>query len=66
METLVQKLHARTGLLTIAEVSELIGFHAVTIRNWVRAGRLPAVRIAGQWRFDPAELAGWVEARRLG
>lgn len=65
METLVQKLRARIGLLGIAEVSELLGFHEVTLRNWVRAGKLPAVRIAGQWRFDPAELAGWVEARRM-
>jgi excisionase family DNA binding protein len=65
LETLVQTLRARTGLLTIAQVSELLGFHEVTLRNWVRAGKLPAVRIAGQWRFDPAELAGWVEARRI-
>jgi excisionase family DNA binding protein len=65
METLVQKLRVRTGLLTIAEVSDLLGFHQVTLRNWVRAGKLPAVRIAGQWRFDPAELAGWLEARRM-
>jgi excisionase family DNA binding protein len=66
VETLVQKLHARTGLLTIIEVSDLLGFHEVTLRNWVRAGKLPAVPIAGQWRFDPAELAGWVEKRRIG
>lgn len=66
METLVQKLCTRSGLLTIAEVSELLGFHPVSVRNWVRAGKLPAVRIAGQWRFDPAELAGWVEKRRIG
>lgn len=66
MDTLVQKLRARAGLLTIAEVSDLLAYHEVTIRNWVRAGKLPAVRIAGQWRFDPAELAGWVEARRMG
>ena len=65
METLVQKLRARTGLLSIAEVSDLLGFHEVTLRNWVRAGKLPAVRIAGQWRFDPAVLAEWVEARRI-
>jgi excisionase family DNA binding protein len=65
VETLVQKLRARTGLLSIAEVSGLLGFHEVTLRNWVRAGRLPAVRIAGQWRFDPAELAMWVEARKM-
>jgi excisionase family DNA binding protein len=66
METLVQRLRTRSGLLTIAEVSELLGFHEVTLRNWVRAGKLPAVRVAGQWRFDPAELAGWVEERRFG
>ena len=24
----------------------------------MRAGKLPAVRIAGQWRFDPVEMAG--------
>jgi len=66
LETLVQKLRSRAGLLTIAEVSDLLGFHEVTLRNWVRSGKLPAVRIAGQWRFDPAELAGWVEARKMG
>lgn len=66
METLVQKLRARTGMLTINEVAELLAFYPVTIRDWVRAGKLPAVRIAGQWRFDPAELAGWVEAKRFG
>jgi excisionase family DNA binding protein len=58
VETLVQKLLTRTGLLSIAEISELLGFHEVTLRNWVRDGKLPAVRIGGQWRFDPTELAG--------
>lgn len=40
METLIQKLRAHSGLLTIAEVSELLGFHQVTLRNRVRAGKL--------------------------
>jgi excisionase family DNA binding protein len=66
MQTLVQKLQSCTGLLTIAEVSDLLGFHPVTLRDWARAGRLPAFQMAGQWRFDPAELAAWVEARRMG
>jgi excisionase family DNA binding protein len=52
-------------MLTIAEVSELLGFHQVTLRDWAREGRLPALRIAGVWRFDPVELAAWVEARRM-
>jgi excisionase family DNA binding protein len=66
MKTLIQTLHARTGLLGIAEISELLRFHPVTIRDWSRLGRIPAVRIAGQWRFDPLEVAAWVEARRIG
>jgi excisionase family DNA binding protein len=64
MDSLVQRLRARTGLLTIPEVKDLLGFHEVTLRDWARAGRLPALRIAGVWRFDPVELAAWVEARR--
>jgi RND family efflux transporter MFP subunit len=32
VETLIEKLRARTGLLTIEEVSELLGFHPVTLR----------------------------------
>jgi len=65
METLVEKLRARTGLLTIAEVSDLLGFHPVTLRDWARAGRIPALLIAGHWRFDPLELASWIETRRM-
>ena len=60
METLVQKLRARTGLLNMAEVSDLLGFHPVTLRDWAREGRLPTVRIGSAWRFDPVELAMWV------
>jgi excisionase family DNA binding protein len=66
METLVQKLRARTGLLTIAEVSKLLSFHPVTLRDWAREGRLPAVRIGGVWRVDAASLASWLEARKMG
>jgi excisionase family DNA binding protein len=65
METLVEKLRARTGLLTMAEVSKLLSFHPVTLRDWARAGRLPAALIAGHWRVDPTELAMWLEARRM-
>jgi hypothetical protein len=38
VETLLQQLHAHPGLLTLAEVSDLFGFHEVSLRNWVRAG----------------------------
>jgi hypothetical protein len=65
MEILVQTLRAHTGLLTIGDVSDLLAFTKSGSGIWVGAGKLPAVRIAGQWRFDLAELAGWVKARRM-
>ena len=34
METLIQKLRAHTGLLSINEVAELLGFHEVTLPGW--------------------------------
>jgi excisionase family DNA binding protein len=66
VDSLIQKLRARNSLISVAEVSKLLGFHPVTIRDWSRAGRLPAMRIAGQWRFDPGALAAWVDERKMG
>ncbi|MBZ5659867.1 MAG: helix-turn-helix domain-containing protein [Acidobacteriia bacterium] len=66
MEALIQEQHARNCLFTIADVSELLCSHDVTLRDWARAGRMPGLRIGGQWRFDPTEPAAWVEVRRMG
>jgi excisionase family DNA binding protein len=53
-------------MLTCAEVSELLGFQEGTLRDWARDGRLPVMRIAGAWRFDPADLAAWLKRSGLG
>lgn len=34
--------------LTVAEVAELLGIHAATVRRLCRAGQLDAVRIGGR------------------
>jgi excisionase family DNA binding protein len=44
--------------LTLAQVAEELGLHYMTVYKYVRTGRLPAQRIAGQWRVSPADLAG--------
>jgi excisionase family DNA binding protein len=56
-------LNSRHQLMTIAEVSELLGFHPVTLRGWARCGVLPAIRIAGRWRLDSRSLTAWLEAK---
>jgi excisionase family DNA binding protein len=39
---------------TVAQVAEGFGRSELTIRRWIKAGRLNAVRIGGSW-YVPAE-----------
>nr|WP_179830046.1 helix-turn-helix domain-containing protein [Nocardiopsis aegyptia] len=43
-------------LYSVDQVAELLGLHVRTIRNYVREGRLRAVRIGKQYRVSAADL----------
>jgi excisionase family DNA binding protein len=63
-DTAVAKaLRARQALLTTSDVSKLLGIHRETLYQWIRDGRIPAMRIGRNLKFDPAALAVWLEAR---
>jgi excisionase family DNA binding protein len=64
METLLEQLKAKNTFLTVPETAALIRAHAVTVRDWIRAGTLPAIRIGNKWVVDPGELASWMAERR--
>ena len=53
-------------LLTVAQVADLLGVSPKTVYAWVGQGRLSCVRLPGRLRFDPGELASWLEARKGG
>jgi len=44
-------------LYSVEQVAELLGLHVRTVRNYVRDGRLKAVRIGKQYRISRANLA---------
>ncbi|OLO29142.1 DNA-binding protein [Streptomyces sp. MNU77] len=44
-------------LYSVGEVAELLGLHVRTVRNYVRDGRLKAVRIGKQYRINKKDLA---------
>ncbi|MEU0098827.1 helix-turn-helix domain-containing protein [Streptomyces sp. NPDC006267] len=44
-------------LYSVGEVAELLGLHVRTVRNYVRDGRLRAVRIGRQYRVSKDDLA---------
>ncbi|MFF2808420.1 helix-turn-helix domain-containing protein [Streptomyces sp. NPDC058000] len=43
-------------LYSVEQVAERLGLHARTVRNYVRDGRLPAVRIGKQYRIAHEDL----------
>src|SRR5215207_5618587 len=45
------------GLYSAEQVAELLGLHVRTVRNYVRDGRLKAVRIGKQYRIAKEDLA---------
>lgn len=51
-------------LLTAREVAEQLGVSAETILRWVRAAKLPAIRLpSGALRFREDQLDAWMEER---
>ena len=45
-----------TALLTLHEAAERLGLHYMTVYRHVRLGMLPARKVGGTWRIDPADL----------
>lgn len=54
-------------LLSIAQVAEHLGIHQVTVRAWIREGRLTAVRVGPRFiRIDAAEVAALITRDAVG
>ena len=51
--------------LTSREVCELLEVSEPTVRRWIRQRGLPAQHVAGQYRFNRAELLEWATAHRI-
>jgi len=47
--------------LTLKETAEYFRVQPLTVRRWVLAGKIPAIKVEGQWRFIPQEIANWAK-----
>jgi excisionase family DNA binding protein len=45
-------------LLTLHEAADRLGVHYMTVYRRVRLGMLPAHKVGGSWRIEPADLVG--------
>ena len=48
-------------LLNVREVASLLRCHPETIYRQIKAEHLPAKRHCNRWKFDPIEIADWLE-----
>jgi excisionase family DNA binding protein len=50
-------------LLTVRELAERLNVSRATILRYWERGELPGYRVFGAVRFDPDEIADWLEGR---
>ena len=50
-----------TDLLTTKELQAILNVDRTTIYRMAESGRLPAVKVGGQWRFHSQQIEGWLK-----
>jgi excisionase family DNA binding protein len=61
---LVETLKSRTAALKVAEVAKLFGVTPQHIYKMAASGSIPSFRISGSVRFDPDEVAAWLQGKQ--
>lgn len=51
--------------LNVRDISKLLKVSEKTIYRWIEQGKLPALRIHDQYRFNRVEILEWATARRV-
>ncbi len=51
-------------LLTLKELSKYLKISKPTLYKMVEKGKIPALKIANQWRFKNEDINSWVEKQR--
>lgn len=52
-----------TDLLTTKELQTILQVDRTTIYRMAESGRLPAIKVGGQWRFPREQIDGWLRQR---
>ncbi|ADW67171.1 helix-turn-helix domain-containing protein [Granulicella tundricola] len=60
---LIEQLRQRNTFLSTLETMDLLDMSRGTLCEWVRAGRISAVRKGNAYLFDPRRLADWLAER---
>lgn len=51
-------------LMTIGEVADYLRVKKRTIYEWLKNGKIPAIKAVGQWRFKKVQIDHWLESQQ--
>ena len=51
-------------LMTIEEVADYLRVKKRTIYDWLKRGKIPAIKAVGQWRFKKTKIDAWLESHQ--
>jgi excisionase family DNA binding protein len=57
-------MYTMEELLTLKELSKYLKISKPTIYKMVEQGKIPALKIANQWRFKKGDIDSWLEKQR--
>jgi excisionase family DNA binding protein len=63
--TVIETLRNTTGYIGVKEAAAYLGVRKETLLDWIKAGSFPCYKIGNALKIDRAELADWLEARRV-
>lgn len=53
-------------LMTIEELAEYLRVKKRTIYDWLKRGKIPAIKAVGQWRFKKDRIDAWLDSHQEG
>lgn len=63
--TLAERLRSKNKALTVEEVADLLGVAIRTVYKEVEDNRIPFFRVRSSIRFDPHQVADWLEGKMV-
>ena len=51
------------ALMTLEELAEYLRVKKRTVYDWVKKGKIPAIKTVGQWRFKKEAIDAWLESK---
>lgn len=52
-------------LMTVDEVAEYLQVKKRTVYDWLKKGKIPAIKTVGQWRFKSEQIDAWLQAQNV-